>query len=122
MVAERLARLRHTHPNGSPRMPPVSQVALADLLGIRRTTVANVEKRRQRVPTWYLYAVCEVLGEDVHQVLPSIDEVVMERRRLAAAGEKRAVEIGGERFELERELLEQIEGVVAGDGLEDRDA
>lgn len=121
-LADRLAKLRTARTSGTEREPPLSQADLAKLLGITRSAVANIENHRQRVPAWYLYAVCEVLSEDVHDVLPSVDEVAVARRRLVAEGERRAIEIAGKQVVLEKDLLDQIEGAVAGDGLEDLDA
>jgi len=57
---------------GTSRM---TQAELAQLVGLERTSITNIEKGTQKVPLHVLYRLCEVFNVDILAALPSIDEV-----------------------------------------------
>ena len=54
----------------------ITQAQLAEKAGILRTSVANFETARQRVPLHVLYKLCAVLGLEASAVLPATSSVV----------------------------------------------
>ncbi len=58
--------------DGSARM---TQAELAQLVGLERTSITNIEKGTQKVPLHVLYRLCEIFKVDVSAALPSIEEV-----------------------------------------------
>lgn len=53
----------------------VTQTQLAAEAGLQRTSIANIERGRQRPPLHVIYELSEALGVDVHDLLPSAVEV-----------------------------------------------
>lgn len=53
----------------------MTQVDLAERLGLERTSIANIEGGVQRTPLHILYKLCQVLGIDTDQLLPRLEEV-----------------------------------------------
>lgn len=72
------------------REPSLTQRRLADLLGIERTSVTNLEKGRQRVPLHVLYRLCDALSLKLEDVLPPLDEVVSEPDSSVTVGNSQA--------------------------------
>lgn len=105
-VADRMAKLRSTRANGAPRLPALSQAQLAEILGVSRATVANIENRRQRVPIWYVYAICAKLGEDVDAVMPSVSEIQHAESMIQARTSR--LDVAGESHEIEDALLREL--------------
>lgn len=54
----------------------LTQAQVADRAQILRTSVANFETAKQRVPLHVLYRLCAALELDVSSVLPTISDVV----------------------------------------------
>jgi transcriptional regulator with XRE-family HTH domain len=54
----------------------VKQADLAKRLGLSRSSLANIEAGRQRIPLYTLYRICVELDIDVTALLPSLDEVL----------------------------------------------
>lgn len=54
----------------------VTQADLAQRLGILRSSLANIESGRQRVPLITLYRLCFELNSDLTSMLPSVDTIV----------------------------------------------
>ena len=55
----------------------LSQQALADAVGLTRTSITNLEQGRQQVPLHVLYALASVLGIPLKSLIP--DSVVLAR-------------------------------------------
>lgn len=53
----------------------LSQMQLADAVGLLRTSITNIEAGRQRVPLHVLYQLCSVLQIEVLAVLPRLGEI-----------------------------------------------
>ena len=52
-----------------------TQGELADLVGLKRTSITNIEKGNQTVSLHVLYRLCEALKADVAALLPKMTEV-----------------------------------------------
>lgn len=52
-----------------------TQSDLADAVGVKRTSINNIERQRQNPPLDLLYGLAEELGFRVHELLPEIHEV-----------------------------------------------
>lgn len=85
LIGERIRQMREGH---TPRM---SQGGLAEILGLKRTSVTNIEKGNQKPTLDTLYRLCEHFGIDFGQVLPPIAEVT----RSEPAPEARSFSVGG---------------------------
>jgi transcriptional regulator with XRE-family HTH domain len=72
-LGSRLKRLREAHVNG-PR-GRLTQGALAELVGLERTSITNIENGNQKVPLHVLYRICEQLNAAVPEVLPPFNDV-----------------------------------------------
>jgi len=59
--------------NGAGRM---TQAELAQLVGLERTSITNIEKGTQKVPLHVLYRMCEIFKIDISAALPSVEEVL----------------------------------------------
>lgn len=82
----------------------LTQEALAELSGVSRTTIANIEKNRQGIPIPLLYKLCRGLGVDPATLLPSPEEV--------PDGESAEVAINGVSLELPIRVVEAITDVM----------
>lgn len=49
----------------------LTQSTLADLIGVERTSITNIEKGRQRAPLHMVYKFCAVLKIQIEELLPS---------------------------------------------------
>lgn len=58
-----------------------SQELLSKKIGIKRTTLSNIEAGRQQVSLHLLYKITEELGADVNHFLPSFSEVQVAMNR-----------------------------------------
>lgn len=56
----------------------ITQVQLASKVKLLRTSIANLETGKQRMPLHSLYPICAALGIEVTAILPAINEVVKE--------------------------------------------
>lgn len=66
------------------RAKKISQEAVAKRLGVKRSSVVNFEKGRQRFPIHMIYAYAEVVGMEIHEVLPSLREILDAEKTPAA--------------------------------------
>src|SRR5258708_14357179 len=48
----------------------ITQAQLADAVGVLRTSIANIEAGRQKLPLHLLYRLCMELGVEVVDILP----------------------------------------------------
>jgi DNA-binding XRE family transcriptional regulator len=53
----------------------LSQPELADLVGLRRTSIVNIEGGRQRLPLTTLYDIADALGVQAVSLLPRNEDV-----------------------------------------------
>lgn len=89
----------------------MTQTQLADVAGVLRTTIANIESGRQRVPLHVLYKLATSLDVEARDLLPPNAEV----------GEVSAVsvDINGETRRISPKTAEFLRHVHGGDGLHD---
>jgi len=84
LIGERIRQLRET------QSPRVSQGDLAEVLGLKRTSITNIEKGNQKPTLETLYRLCEHFRVDVADVMPLLSEVTFDR-----PSEARAIVVGG---------------------------
>jgi DNA-binding XRE family transcriptional regulator len=56
--------------------PRLTQAGLAELLGVTRTSITNIEKGKQRIPLHLLYTLCAKLSVQISDVIPVVEDVV----------------------------------------------
>lgn len=56
----------------------LTQEELATKLGMRRTSIANMEAGRQATPLHVIYQMCEILEISVREFLPPVHEISIE--------------------------------------------
>jgi transcriptional regulator with XRE-family HTH domain len=78
-------RIRTIRESQSPRM---SQEDLAVILDLKRTSVTNIERGRQKLTLETVYRFCDRFGLETHELLPSLTEV--------RARKEQSVVIGGQ--------------------------
>lgn len=54
---------------------PMSQADFAELVGVSRTTVSNIETDKQGAPLPTIYKIADALNLEIQEVLPSVKEV-----------------------------------------------
>lgn len=108
LLGERLRKLRDEAetPNGR-----LTQATLASQVGVKRTSITNIEKGTQRVSLHLLYAICEELNANVSDVLPALSEVVREQEA-ALPAPKTSVEFGGKSFTAPPKALLKISEIL----------
>src|ERR1700744_2578665 len=77
----------------------LSQEALAQRLGISRTSMVNIEAGRQHTPLHVLWQIAELLETKLTLLIPSPEELLTPRNETV----------------LDKEMMEQIEEVANGD-------
>lgn len=82
LIGERVRRIRETQ---SPRM---SQEDLAEVLGLKRTSVTNIELGNQKPTLDTLYRLCEHFGLEISEVVPQVEEVTQAPARAIVIGGK----------------------------------
>src|SRR4051812_16001284 len=67
----KLKRLRESErgPRGK-----LTQSALANEVGLERTSITNIERGNQKVPLHVLYRICEILQVPIAEILPTLAE------------------------------------------------
>jgi transcriptional regulator with XRE-family HTH domain len=73
MLGARLKQLREGQAGG--KRGRLTQGELADLVGLERTSITNIENGNQKVPLHVLFRICEQLGANPAELLPSIGDV-----------------------------------------------
>lgn len=68
-IGDNLRTCREKH------IPAYSQAQLAEIVGLDRSSVSNIEKGHQRVSIHTLYILCEALDVKPQDVLPKLQEV-----------------------------------------------
>ncbi|WP_165948141.1 helix-turn-helix transcriptional regulator [Burkholderia pyrrocinia] len=52
-----------------------TQAELAELVGLERTSITNIEKGVQKVPLHVLYRICSVFDVPLNEVLPALEQI-----------------------------------------------
>ncbi|WP_158516321.1 MULTISPECIES: helix-turn-helix transcriptional regulator [Pandoraea] len=52
-----------------------TQAELAELVGLERTSITNIEKGTQKVPLHVLYRICSVFDVPLNEMLPVLEQV-----------------------------------------------
>lgn len=58
------------------KKPRLTQADLAELLGVTRTSVTNIEKGKQRISLHMLYTLCAKLSVQIADVVPVVEDVM----------------------------------------------
>ncbi len=53
----------------------LTQLQLAERVGLERTSITNIERGRQKLPLHVLFEICRTIGIAVSDVLPRMDQV-----------------------------------------------
>jgi transcriptional regulator with XRE-family HTH domain len=85
----------------------LSQARLAETVGLRRTSLVNIEAGRQRLPLHVLYALCSVLEIEPSDVLPGIAEV-----RLPSEADEHEVLVGDQIHRIPPKTAELVRAVL----------
>ena len=72
-LGERIRRAREAHPNGR-----MTQADLAEVVGLERTSITNIERGNQKIPLHMLYRICEALRMPIAESLPAVAEISRE--------------------------------------------
>ena len=84
----------------------LTQRQVAEQLGMRRTSITNIEAGQQKLPLHLLYRLCFVLRIEVTAVLPSMQEGVVVGTELPAV-EAQLATVPPKTAEVIRELLRE---------------
>lgn len=68
--------------------PRVSQEELARVLGLKRTSVTNIEKGKQKLTLEAVYRICERFNLELSDILPEIGDVVLPTSQPVVVGGK----------------------------------
>lgn len=71
-VGQKIRHLREAQTGGQARL---TQAELAEMVGLERTSITNIERGNQKVPLHVLYRICEALRAPVSDVMPRVAEV-----------------------------------------------
>lgn len=82
LIGDRVKRIRETQ---TPRM---SQEDLAEILGLKRTSVTNIESGNQKPTLDTLYRLCEHFGLEIAEVVPAMADVTRAQARSVVIGGK----------------------------------
>jgi transcriptional regulator with XRE-family HTH domain len=74
-VGQRIRQLRESQAGGRARL---TQGELAEMVGLERTSITNIERGNQKVPLHILYRMCEALRVPITDVMPALGEVQAE--------------------------------------------
>lgn len=58
------------------KKPKLTQAGLAEILGVTRTSITNIEKGHQRIPLHLLYTLCATLSVRISDVIPVVEDIV----------------------------------------------
>ena len=87
LIGERIRRFREAH------IPRLSQDGLARALGLKRTSITNIECGNQKLTLDSLYKLCDRFGLEVGEFIPSVSEVTHSEGQSVVIGGK-AHEVG----------------------------
>lgn len=104
------AKLRDLRESGNGGRARFTQGELADLVGLKRTSITNIEKGNQTVSLHVLYRLCEVLKADVTAVLPKMTDVQL------STTENVEMQFGGTVHHLSPKAAEFLSTLVSSGG------
>ena len=58
------------------KKPRLTQEELARKLGVKRTSITNIEKGIQKPPIHIIYKLCAIFKMEIHDVLPTVGDVL----------------------------------------------
>lgn len=71
-VGQKIRQLREAQTGGRARL---TQAELAEMVGLERTSITNIERGNQKVPLHVLYRICEALRAPISDVMPRAADV-----------------------------------------------
>jgi transcriptional regulator with XRE-family HTH domain len=71
-VGQKVRQLREAQTGGRTKL---TQAELAEMVGLERTSITNIERGNQKVPLHVLYRICEALRAPVADVMPQVAEI-----------------------------------------------
>ena len=83
--------------------PRMSQGELAKVLGLKRTSVTNIESGYQKPSLDTLYRLCEHFGIEINELIPAVREV--------SRTEARSIEVGGRTQELPPKTADLVDRI-----------
>jgi transcriptional regulator with XRE-family HTH domain len=72
IIRKNIKTLREKHPQTEEK---ITQLKLADAIGIERSTLTNIELGNQRPPVHVLYRLCDFFGVALHELMPGLTDV-----------------------------------------------
>ena len=69
-IGQRIRKLRQSQPGGV-----VTQAHLAEMVGLERTSITNIERGNQKVSLHVLYRICAALNTPVTDTIPALSEI-----------------------------------------------
>jgi DNA-binding XRE family transcriptional regulator len=79
-IGKRVQRIRET------TKPRMSQADLAEILGLKRTSITNIENGNQRPTLDTLYRLCEHFALEIAEVVPTVAEVTQPSQESVIVG------------------------------------
>jgi DNA-binding XRE family transcriptional regulator len=86
LIGERVKQIRET------QTPRLSQQDLADILGLTRTSVTNMERGNQKPTLDTMYRLCEHFRLEIQELIPTVAEITRT--------EPRSIVVGGQSHEI----------------------
>lgn len=90
IIRKNIKNLREKHPSTEEK---ITQLKLADAVGIERSTLTNIELGNQRPPVHVLYRLCDYFGVALDELMPKLTDV-------RDAPRTARVDVGPDRYEL----------------------
>jgi len=75
----------------------ITQIILAQRVGLSRTSIANIEAGHQSPPLGVLYQICKVLRIEPREIIPTFDELGESPREFAKSFVDRIENLGGDK-------------------------
>lgn len=90
VIRKNIKSFREKHPKTEEK---VTQLQLADAIGIERSTLTNIELGNQRPPVHVLYRLCDYFGITLDELMPKLAEVL-------DLPQTARIDVGPDRYEL----------------------
>jgi DNA-binding XRE family transcriptional regulator len=103
-LGERILRLRRM------QSPLMSQQRLAEILGLTRTSVTNIESGKQKVTLDTIYKLCETFGIQVSDLMPTLSDV--------SRPADQSVVVGGQSYALSSKTADSVKRYLPPDAAE----
>lgn len=72
VIRRNIKSLREKHPKTEEK---ITQLKLADAIGIERSTLTNIELGNQRPPVHVIYRLCDYFGIALDELMPKLADV-----------------------------------------------